>query len=348
LLKKSLYILCAVTVGGLFSWLNIPAGWLIGSILAGIICSFFIMKIYLPNKLFSFVLAIIGANIGLMLRPEQFLNYQALLFPFLLTLGITITGGLLLGKFLKRFSNLNHNTAFFCCLPGGASEVIALSHQYGANEKIVAAFHTTRITLFVLVIPLVVGVNVPVSGQSEVLLNQVELTQILLALVLLLIIMVATLFFSQRVSFPGSSLFFAIALGFLGHILFPTVEVPGFMMGIAQAIMGAIIGIRFDRESLLQLKSIGGISAITLFIYFMMSLGLATIFFVITPIDWFTSLLGIVAAGAAEMASTAAALNMDAAMVATLQMARVLTLFLLLPFLIRIFAESNVTKRDYQ
>jgi uncharacterized membrane protein AbrB (regulator of aidB expression) len=51
--------------------------------------------------------------------------------------------------------------------------------------------------------------------------------------------------------------------------------------------------------------------------------------------------LGIVAAGAAEMASTAAALNMDAAMVATLQMARVLTLFLLLPFLIRVFAEKG-------
>ncbi len=328
-------------VGGLFSLLNIPAGWLLGSILAGMVCSFFIMKIYLPNKLFTVVLAIIGANIGLMLRPEQFLNYQALLLPFFITLTITIISGILLGKFLKRYSNLNHNTAFFCCLPGGASEVIALSHQYGANEQVVAAFHTTRITLFVLVIPLVVGLNEPIAGKQSNYFIDVNVSQVFLSISILISIMLVTILLSKRVNFPGSSLFFAIGLGFLCHLLFPTIEVPGFIMGIAQSIMGAIIGIRFDRKALLQLKEIGGISAITLFIYFMMSLGLATIFFVLTPIDWLSSLLGIVAAGAAEMASTAAALNMDAALVATLQMARVLALFLALPFLIKLFANTE-------
>ena len=79
MIKKTIYLLAAVTVGGIFAWLKVPAGWLLGSILAGIICSFFIMKLYLPNKLFNVVLAIIGGNIGLMLRPEQFLNYQALI-----------------------------------------------------------------------------------------------------------------------------------------------------------------------------------------------------------------------------------------------------------------------------
>ncbi|MFC0560053.1 AbrB family transcriptional regulator [Halalkalibacter alkalisediminis] len=342
MIKKSIYILLAVLSGGLFSWLNVPAGWLLGSMFAEMISSFFIIKIYLPNKLFKIALALIGANIGLMLRPEQFLNYQALLFPFLLTLLITIIGGVLLGKFLKHFSNLNSNTAFFCCLPGGASEVIALSHKYGANEQIVAAFHTTRITLFVLVIPLVVGLNAPFIHTNAS--NGFPLTQALWAILTLLAIMLATLFLSQRLQFPGSSLLFAIGLGFLAYLLFPTIEVPVVVTGVAQAIMGAIIGIRFDKESLLQLKSIGAISAVTLFIYFIVSLGLATIFFVLTPIDWFTSLLGIVPAGAAEMASTAATLKMDAAMVATFQMARVLALLILLPFLIRMFAKSTNTE----
>ncbi|WP_227936335.1 AbrB family transcriptional regulator [Alkalihalobacillus deserti] len=344
MIGKSVYILIAVIIGGLFSWLNVPAGWLLGSILAGIISSFFIIKIYLPNKLFKFSLAMIGANIGLMLRPEQFLNYQTLLFPFLLTLVVTIVGGVLLGKFLKRYSNLNNNTAFFCCLPGGASEVIALSHQYGANEQIVAAFHTTRITLFVLVIPLVVGVNTPFAQQSANI-SGFDFTKGLWSILTLIIVMFATLFLSQRFSFPGSSLFFAIGLGFLAHLLLPEIEVPGFVTGVAQAIMGAIIGMRFDRESLLQLKSIGAISGVTLLIYFIVSFGLATLFFVLTPVDWFTSLLGIVPAGAAEMASTATALNMEAAMVATLQMARVLALFLALPFLIRMFAKRDETSQ---
>ncbi len=241
--------------------------------------------------------------------------------------------------FLKKYSNLNRNTAFFCCLPGGASEVIGLSYQYGANQQIVAAFHTTRITFFVLVIPLVVGLNAPTLSRGLPK-SGFAFNQYALALSVLCVVMLLTIFFSKKISFPGSSLFFAIGLGFIAHLLFPVVEMPGFITGIAQGIMGAIIGIRFDRNTFKQIKSIGVVSGLTLMMYFLMSLGLATIFFLLTPIDWFTSLLSIVPAGAAEMASTATALNIEPAMVATLQMARVLALFIALPFLIKFFAKT--------
>ncbi|WP_227937159.1 AbrB family transcriptional regulator [Alkalihalobacillus deserti] len=345
MIKKVLYICIAVAIGGLFSSLNVPAGWLLGSISTGIVSAFFVVKIHLPNNLFKLSLAMIGGNIGLMLRPDQFLDYHALMAPFLLTLILTLAGGISLGLFLKLYSNLNANTAFFCCLPGGASEVIGLSDQYGANQQIVAAFHTTRITLFVLVIPLVVGLHAPISTQAFQTTNY-AFTQYVFALFLLFIVMVLTIVLSKRFSFPGASLFFAIGLGFLAHLMFPAVEMPGFITGIAQGIMGAIIGMRFDRNTFKQIKSIGFISGVTLTMYFFMSLGLATIFFLLTPIDWFTSLLSIVPAGAAEMASTATALNIEPSMVATLQMARVLALFLVLPFLIKMFAKSDKIKEN--
>ncbi|ARK29766.1 AbrB family transcriptional regulator [Halalkalibacter krulwichiae] len=343
MIKKLVYLMIAVSVGGLFSWLQIPAGWLLGSILTGIISAFFVVKIHLPNNLFKLSLAMIGGTIGLMLRPEQFLDYHSLLAPFLFTLFLTLVGGVGLGLFLKRYSNLNSNTAFFCCLPGGASEVIGLSLQYGANQQIVAAFHTTRITLFVLVIPLVVGLQAPTFSQG-LQKSGLALNHYALALFLLFVVMVLTIILSKKITFPGSSLFFAIGLGFIAHLLFPAVEMPGFIAGFAQGIMGAIIGMRFDKDTFKQIRAIGLISGITLLIYFLMSLALATVFYLLTPIGWFTSLLSIVPAGAAEMASTATALNIEPAMVATLQMARVLALFIALPFLIKLFADKTDEK----
>ncbi|WP_088104489.1 AbrB family transcriptional regulator [Halalkalibacter urbisdiaboli] len=345
MLQKIVYLAIAIGMGAVFSWLHIPAGWLLGSLLTGMVAALFIKKLFFPDSLFKISLAIIGGNIGFMVIPEQFLTYHTLLGPFLLTLIITLISSLLLGRMMKKFSTLNHNTAFFCCLPGGASEVIALSKEYGADQRIVAAFHTTRITLFVLLVPFIVGIQTPNTGTVS---TPIQWGANLSALVALPFIVFLTIYFGTRVRFPGSALFFAIALGFTAHQwIIPSSEMPLFVTGMAQALMGAIIGMRFDKETFAELRRIGAISALTLALYFCMSFGLASIFFVLTPTPFFTSLLSIVPAGAAEMASTATALKIEPTMVATLQMIRVLALFLTLPFLIHLFAKplKNVASK---
>ncbi|MET3506699.1 AbrB family transcriptional regulator [Halalkalibacter oceani] len=338
-MQKILYLIIAITVGGLCALGQVPAGWLLGSLVTGLICAFFIKKLYFPDSLFKVALAIIGATIGFRVIPEQFITYRSLLLPFVFVFLLTITGGLLLGKFMQRFSSLHPNTAFFCCMPGGASEVIALSKEYGADQQVVAAFHTTRITVFVLFIPLIIGLNVPIPAQNGSA-GGVMIGDALLSFVCIGGIGLVTLLLGKRIPLPGSSLFLAIALGFVFHQwVVPTLEIPSFVSGIAQGLMGAIIGIRFDKETLLELKEIGGVSLMTLALYFVMSFGLAGLFYLLTPLEFFTSLLSVVPAGAAEMASTATALHVEPMMVATLQMMRVLTLFAALPFLIKWFSK---------
>ncbi|ADC49518.1 hypothetical protein BpOF4_07300 [Alkalihalophilus pseudofirmus OF4] len=343
MLQKATFLIIAALVGAAFSYLNVPAGWLLGSLVTGIVSAFYIKKLFFSDSLFKVSLALIGGNIGFMVVPEQFLTYHMLIGPFLITLILTIVGGILLGRFLLKYTGMHPNTAFFCCMPGGASEVIALSKEYGADQRLVAAFHTTRITLFVFIIPFIVGLSHPVvnSGLSA---NGVSLTSGSTAIAALIVIVIMTLWLGARVRFPGSALFFAIALGFSVHQwVIPTSEMPFFVTGLAQALMGAIIGMRFDRETFQEIKRVGGASALTLALYFLMSFGLAAIFFFLTPINYSTSLLSIVPAGAAEMASTATMLAIEPTMVATLQMLRVLALFLVLPFLIKWFAEKPKT-----
>ncbi|WP_059104203.1 AbrB family transcriptional regulator [Shouchella shacheensis] len=336
---KLLFLTVAYAFGWLFQSLSIPAGWLIGALVAGMICSFFVKKLYFSSELFTIALALVGLNIGFMVIPEELWAYRMLLPAFGLTLLLTLVGGILLGKIFRKWSKTEANTAFFCCLPGGASEVIALSEQYGADQRIVAAFHTARITLFVFTVPFLVGVGTDTSGALPPMSQSISSQALLVFLAIVGVVL--TFWFSKYIRFPGAPMFAAIALGFACHqLIVPSYEMPGYVMGSAQVLIGAMIGMRFDRETLRELARIGGPSLGSLGLYVVMSVGLALIFFALTPLSFYTSLLAIVPAGAAEMASTAATLHLDATVVATLQMLRVLALFLMLPFLIRWFAKK--------
>lgn len=339
--SKLVFLAVSFAVGWLVQTIGMPAGWLLGALATGIFWSFFVQKLIFKSELFTVSLALVGISIGFMVIPEELWAYRMLLPAFLLTLALTLAGAILLGKGFEKWAHTTGNTAFFCCLPGGASEVIALSERYQADQRIVAAFHTTRITLFVLVVPLLVGLA---TGGGVAL--PAAATQPLAAdawLVFLALLGVTVIFCLARfVTFPGAPMFLAIAIGFAVHqLLVPEYSMPNIVLGSAQVLIGSLIGMRFDRKTLKELSRIGAASAAALALYVVMSVGLALIFFVLTPLPFYTSLLAIVPAGAAEMASTAAQLELDATAVATLQMLRVLALFIALPLLIKLFAKKE-------
>ncbi|MFK3939386.1 AbrB family transcriptional regulator [Alkalihalobacillus sp. NPDC078783] len=339
---KGIYIVVAILVGGIFNALSVPAGWLLGALVCGIIWSLAGAKIAFSKQYFSYIIAIIGTNIGFTVILERFVTYKQLILPLLLSILLTIMFGVILGRYFHKWSGLDKNTAFFCCLPGGASEVIAVSDEYGADQRIVAAFHTTRITLFVLAIPFFAGLLTDVEKQLFTQpTNTMSGVSFVSVLLCVLVVALLSTWVGARIPFPGAIVFVSIGLGFIAHtFILPDISMPSVIPGMAQGLMGAILGSRFDRETVRELKRIGKVSALTLAIYFGTSLLLAGLFFVLTSTSFNESLLGIVPAGAAEMAATALSLNLDSTLVATLQMLRVLCLFAALPFLIKWFAKK--------
>ncbi|WP_052363661.1 AbrB family transcriptional regulator [Geomicrobium sp. JCM 19037] len=152
-IKKVGFLLVAFIVGIVFQTMGVPAGWLLGALLTGIFYGLFIETYNFKGWPFALALALVGANIGIIMEAELFVHLHQYFFPLLVTLMITLFGGLGFGLLLNKWTGLDRTTAFFCTVPGGASEVIALSAHYGADERVVAAFHTARITMFVLLIP---------------------------------------------------------------------------------------------------------------------------------------------------------------------------------------------------
>lgn len=339
--QKGIYLLLAVLAGFIFDTLNIPAGWLIGSLTTGIVFGIFLTRFQFDRNLFKLVLAFAGANISLLLSLDTLKQMHYLFIPLFATIIILIAAGYLLGILLYKITSIDRLTAFFCCIPGGASEIIGISGQYRADDRLVAAFHTIRITFFTISIPLIIGYIHPVSVdpatvQSTILLQP---SQILFFITVILI----TVYLDARFKVPGGTLLFSILTGFLLTVFVVEIDpVPRNVSGIGQALIGAFVGIRFDRKVLRRVWKLGPATLLIISLLFCLTLMTAFIFKLITKLPYTTSLISTTPAGAAEMTVTAVALEINPTIVATLHIIRVITLFLLLPFLLKLF--KNIDK----
>ncbi|WP_158737093.1 AbrB family transcriptional regulator [Alteribacillus sp. YIM 98480] len=339
--EKIICVGAALLLGCILSFLHIPAGWLLGGLLTGIGYGLFLKRLAFEGWPFRIVLALVGVNVGFMMQTEIFQLIGQYFVPLLLSLTLTLAAGVGIGWLMNHWTNLDPLTAYFCCVPGGASEVIALSGDYGADNRVVAAFHTARITFFVLTIPFLAGFFYPDELQAKSAGFALEGMELSVLAGLLSAILVTILLF-RLWKVPAGTLFYGIFTGFIisEWVMSGSASLPSYIGGIGQALIGVMVGIRFDRPTFFKLKDIGKPSAILLAIYFLFSLTLAFIFEWMTGLPYMTSLLSTVPAGAAEMSSTAMALHLEPTLVASLHIIRVIALFLFLPFFINLIKRA--------
>ncbi|MCA0987207.1 AbrB family transcriptional regulator [Guptibacillus algicola] len=349
---KVFLLMIAFGVGYLFDLMNIPAGWLLGAMLVGVYYRLMINEISYPNLLFDISLAVIGVSIGISIKVSMFKEVASYLFPLAVSLVILLVASWILGKVLGRYSNLDRKTALFCCLPAGASVMMALSREYKANMGMVAAFQTVRIMMLVATIPIVAGFMTSYLNTKEVessgLNKAVEgAAPMWLAMIFYLVLVVVTLLLSKKWRIPIAPFLYSIVLAFVFHAFVqPLPSMPNLGVGLGMAMLGVIIGVRFDRKSLSDIKQIGWTSLWILVSFFFLTFVVTYVFYLMTPLDFITSLLAIVPAGAPQMASVAASLDLDGSVVAAMQVIRLLILILFIPMLVPFLVTKGEKTRE--
>lgn len=322
---------CGFVVGGLLNLINFPAGWLIGAIIAGIFWAMTVGRLKSNTYFFKSGLSLLGISFGANIDTEFFISLKDLLFPFIISFSLTLIIALILSRILFNNSNLNYVTALFCCIPGGASEVIGTSHEAGADERIVAAFHTVRIMLFVFSIPLLTGVTTNASSSN--ISNEIPTTIGVVDILFILLLIISTLVIEKLIRIPIGPLFISMVLSFVVNQFIEFGSDFYLIPIVGQVIIGVVVGQKFDRQAYEQIKKLGFLTAKILLILFSTSFIITYIFSILSDLDYVVSLLSVVPAGAAEMSSTAFALNLEPSIVAALQTARLVVIFLLLPLL---------------
>src|SRR5690625_416456 len=344
--KKTGFITATIFIGYLFNQFNVPAGWLIGSLSTGIFYGLIVGKMTFRPVTFQFALSFIGANISLLLTLETLHKIYIYFIPLLIIVTLLILLGFYFSLLIiKNSKDINHITAFFCCIPGGASELIGLSQEYGADDRIVATFHSLRIIFLTFSIPITLAFLEPGYKTTQQAISDYPFE--FKSLLFLLMIMILSVFLNRWIKIPGGNLLYSIALGFLfSQFIFEIPPAADFVKGIGQALIGGFVGVRFNREVLKRVIAIGPIAIIITIVLFFATFLCAGLFYLLTNLSFPISLISVVPAGAAEMSITAIAFGFDPTIVASLHIIRLIILFFSFPLLLKFFKKYFVKQSD--
>ncbi|OYU80310.1 MAG: hypothetical protein CFE45_28300, partial [Burkholderiales bacterium PBB5] len=146
----------AAAAGALAQALHSPLPWMIGPLLATALASSLGVPTAASHVLRNVGQWIIGTSLGLYFTPEV-VAVVARLAP---AIALGVVWALLLGHGFYRFLEwterarpLKPGTAYFAAAIGGASEMALLAERNGAQVDRVAAAHSLRVLLVVVLIP---------------------------------------------------------------------------------------------------------------------------------------------------------------------------------------------------
>ncbi len=153
------YFAVALAGGAAFEVVGVPAGPLIGAILAvGVFRVWTGCTGALPHSIAIAGQVGVGAVVGLRCTAGTLLGMTKLLWPTMALLVLTVGGGLLLAVCLWRITSWDLATCLLAAAPGGIVQMTALAGSLGCDMVIVTTVHFVRLIT-------IVGIVIPVIGR---------------------------------------------------------------------------------------------------------------------------------------------------------------------------------------
>lgn len=134
-------------------WLNTPLPWMIGPLLATAATRMCNVDLYCPVQVRQAGQWAIGTALGLYFTPTVVHVLSNYVGSIVLGVLFAVMLGMACGWLLHRLSGVDKATAFFAMAVGGASEMAAQGERHGASVDRIAAAHSLRIMMVVVIIP---------------------------------------------------------------------------------------------------------------------------------------------------------------------------------------------------
>ena len=318
--------------GALFAWLRVPLPWMMGSLLAMAAAQMAGAGLEAPRGAREAGLLVVGVTLGLYFTPPVAREVSAY-GGYFVALGFAALGiGAVSAAVLERMAGVDHATAFFGSMPGGAAEMAMMGERYGAQVDRVAFAHSARMLLVVTLVPSAITL----AGFSAT----EDYRPVVVAFVpagLAALFAAAAIggaiarYFRVPTPFMMGPLVVTIALTVSGVSLS---SVPTLLSNIAQVLLGCVLGSRFERGFLSKAPRF----AMAIVPSVALTLGLAAL------VGWAisrlsgaylgTALLSAAPGGIAEMSITAKVLRIGVAFVTAAHVVRyaIVVLFSVLAF----------------
>ncbi len=352
---NNLIITCFIALlcgWGLYQ-LHFPAPYLLGSLFGVWVAGGWVKplrnRVGIPRWFVKPILLGLGVSMGAMFTPEVassvFKWWPTVISMIAATVFATATGF----WYLVGFRQYDRLLAILCCMPGGQSEVIAMSAELVEKDYVVALSHLIRVSVVFLLTPLLLTL---VQGHDAVIESNRALERIPGVLDIgvknvLLFFLVAVLGYgiakAIRLPMPHllGSLLFSIALHASGLISIPRI---GEFLILAQIVIGGAIGARLSQVPFKTLARYLLDTLVSSLLVISVYLFMAAAISSVTGLSLLNLILSFIPGGFYEVTLLALLFGFDVAFVTFHHVIRILMIFFSLPAMVAMTRSSDENK----
>lgn len=313
--------------GFVFDRLGVPLAWLLGSLLVVAAVGLAGGRLAMPPGGRQVGQVLLGSAIGLTFTPEV-AAFVAGFLPIMIGAAVLSIGyGVVAGLALKRTANTDAATAFFSSVPGGVVEMSVQAERYKGDTASVSLAQSLRILLVVTTIPPVVTV-LGLTGDSPFDLVRLPFDPLGFAVLIAAAAALGYLAARRKIAnawFLGPMLV-AVAVAISGTNLS---GVPTELVNLAQVVMGATLGLRYQRERVLALRRFLPPAVLSTLILVGLNVATGVVIGLLVGLPPATMALAVSPGGMAEMSITAKVLNLGVPIVVAFHVVRI---FLVIAF----------------
>jgi uncharacterized protein len=310
-----------IPAGYLSDLLGTPIPWMIGPMVAVATLNLMGVRVHSPPYARQTGQVILGSAVSLYFTPTVVAALAANLPAIAAaTVSVFFVGGL--GALtLSRASGLEGKSTFFASIPGGAMAMAVLAERYGAQIAPVAVAHSLRVSILIILIPLVLtygGFPLEAAPYRP----NIPLNYSILAPWLAFGFLLGEV--SERFRLQNGYLlapiFFGAALTVSGVQLS---AVPSWMTEFAQLMFGLVLGARYERAFFDRYRLFIPFALLNSFFILIASVAVAVVLALIFDLPLATMIIATAPGGLAEMTITAQALQISVPLVLAFHLFRV-------------------------
>jgi membrane AbrB-like protein len=332
-------IVASLILGFIFQYFNVPAALLLGPMIVGVVMGLFGATVRIPPLCFKIAQGVIGCMIAQALSPSILPPLLHDWFLVLVVLICTLLASGLSGWLLVKFSNLPGPTGAWGSSPGGASAMVAMAGDFGADVRLVAFMQYLRVLFVATAAAFVARMSLgdQMTGAAAVewfpSLDGDFLVTPALALV--------GVWLAPKLRIPSGALLIpAVAGAFLHSTGTVLLQVPEWLLAIAYTFIGWSVGLRFTRPIFkLALRTLPQMMASIIGLMLLCG-AMAWVLTQILHVDMLTAYLATSPGGLDTVAIIAAGSHVDISFIMAMQTLRLLTIIVTGPAMARFISRS--------
>ena len=335
-------VVVTVAASALFGLLRLPSPVLFGSLVGGMVHALGSRtELELPPLAFRVGQALVGAVIGALVQLSTLArladDWPSVLLVTVGTLAISLVAGRLLA--LRR--DVSTATGSFALIAGGASGIVALARELGADDRVVTIVQYLRVLLVLMAMPLVTTVFFhPPAGVGSLSTGPTRWGPDLLFVA---VAVAAGLGLQRFVRAPATALLgpMLVAVAISASGVLGTVAVPTALEQLGYALIGVRVGLRFTRASLRSIARLLPLATALIVLVIVACALLGLLLSDVTGVDRLTAYLATTPGGLFAVLATAADSGSDVTYVLAVQVIRVFAMLLVAPLLGRWFSRGR-------